>query len=61
MTKADQKLGLDPEFFAARMEKETEGEIRCSFCSRFSPQTRRLVKSVNDGAVCDACLDTLVA
>jgi hypothetical protein len=60
MTKPDEKLGLDPEFFAARMEKEIEAEIRCSFCSRFSTQTRRLVKSLNDGAVCDACVDKLV-
>jgi hypothetical protein len=46
-------------FFAARLEKEFEAEMRCNFCERFSPQVRRLVKS-NDGAVCDACVDKLV-
>jgi hypothetical protein len=46
MTKPDEKLGLDPNLFAARMEKEIEAEMRCSFCGRFSPQVRRLVKSV---------------
>jgi hypothetical protein len=61
MTKPDETLGLDAGLFAARMEKEIEAEVRCSFCGRSSPQLRRLVKSRNDRAACDVCLDTLVA
>ena len=62
MTKPDEELGLDPVLFANRLEKRFEATTRCSFCWQLSPQTKRMVKSINDdSAICDACLNTLAA
>ena len=62
MTKPDEELGLDPVLFANRLEKRFEATTRCSFCWQLSPQTKRMVKSINDdSAICDACVNTLAA
>lgn len=61
MTKPDEKLGLDPDFYASRLEKMFEAKETCSFCCRPSPQTKRMIKSLNGGAICDDCLDALLA
>jgi len=62
MTKPDEELGLDPVLFANRLAKRFEAATRCSFCWQLSPQTKRMVKSINDdSAICDACLNTLAA
>ena len=62
MTKPDEELGLDPVLFANRLEKRFEATTRCSFCWQLSPQTKRMVKSINDdSAICDACLNTMAA
>jgi ClpX C4-type zinc finger len=61
MTKPDEKLGLDPDFYASRLEKMYEATQTCSFCCRSSPQTKRMVKSLNGGAICNGCLNALLA
>jgi hypothetical protein len=60
MTIPDEPPGFDPGFFAVRMEKWCEARVCCSCCGRFSPQTRRMVKS-DAGGVCDDCVGELVA
>jgi ClpX C4-type zinc finger len=60
MTIPDSQLGLDPELFACRMEKQFEAEARCSFCGRASPKVRSLIKSILGQGVCNTCLDALL-
>jgi hypothetical protein len=61
MTIPDSQMGLDPKFFACRMEKQFEAEARCSFCGRASPKVRSLIKSILGQGVCNTCLDALLA
>jgi hypothetical protein len=62
MTIPYSQMGLDPELFACRMEKEFEAQRRCSFCGRPSPKVPKLIKSTgSEKGVCNTCLDALLA